>query len=93
MKVHIEKFPVHQNAKVFAVLMALSSLFFVIPFMLLASMTAPEGAFPLFMVIVFPLMYLVFGYLMVAVGCWLYNWIARHIGGLEFESRSTDAAV
>ncbi|MBX9871151.1 MAG: hypothetical protein K2X75_04060 [Burkholderiaceae bacterium] len=93
MKVHIDRFPVHQNAKVFAVLMALSSLFFVIPFMLLVSMMAPEGAFPVFMVIVLPVMYLVFGYLMVAVGCSLYNWIARHIGGLEFESRRTDAAV
>lgn len=93
MKIQIEKFSVHQNAKVFAVLMALSSFFFVVPFMLFASMVAPEGSFPLFMLIVFPLMYLVLGYVMVAVGCWVYNWIARHTGGLEFESRNVDASA
>ena len=90
MKIQIEKFPVHQNAKVFAVLMALSSLVMVVPFMLFVSMAAPEGAFPLFMLIVFPVMYLVFGYVMVAIGCWLYNWIAKHMGGLEYETRNVD---
>jgi protein-S-isoprenylcysteine O-methyltransferase Ste14 len=93
MKVQIEKFSVHQNAKVFAVLMALSSLVMVIPFMLIVSMSAPEGAFPLFMLFVFPLMYLVFGYVMVAIGCWLYNWIAKRMGGLEYESRNLDEAA
>lgn len=93
MKVQVEKFSVHQNAKVFAVLMALSSLVMVIPFMLIVSMGAPEGAFPLFMLIVFPLMYLVFGYVMIAIGCWLYNWIAKRMGGLEYESRNLDEAA
>jgi hypothetical protein len=93
MKVQIEKFSVHQNAKVFAVLMALSSLVMVIPFMLIVSMGAPEGAFPLFMLFVFPLMYLVLGYVMIAIGCWLYNWIAKRMGGLEFESRSIDMSA
>jgi hypothetical protein len=93
MKVQIEKFSVHQNAKVFAVLMALSSLVMVIPFMLIVSMSAPEGAFPLFMLFVFPLKYLVFGYVMVAIGCWLYNWIAKRMGGLEYESRNLDEAA
>jgi hypothetical protein len=93
MKVQIEKFSVHQNAKVFAVLMALSSLVMVIPFMLIVSMGTPEGAFPLFMLFVFPLMYLVLGYVMIAIGCWLYNWIAKRMGGLEFESRSIDMSA
>lgn len=90
MKTQIQRFSPHQNGKVFAVLMAVSSLVFVVPFMLIASATAPQGsgAMPLFMVVLFPLFYLVFGYVMVAIGCWLYNVMFKYIGGIEYESRS-----
>ncbi|MCZ8253667.1 MAG: hypothetical protein O9318_14455 [Hylemonella sp.] len=94
MKTRIESLSIHQNAKIFAILIALSSLVFVLPFMVFFSLSAPEEAAPpLYMAIVFPVFYLVFGYLMTAIGCWVYNWIARHTGGLEFESRNVDASV
>ena len=94
MKIRIEKLSIHQNAKTFAILMALFSLFLAVPFMLFASKDAPEGeGFPLYMVIVFPVLYFVMGYLMTALGCWLYNVMAKYTGGLEFESRSMDTSA
>ena len=92
MKIQVERFSVHQNAKVFAVLMAVSSLVFVIPFALIMRFAAPKGqGFPMFMVFLLPVMYLVMGYVMVAVGCWLYNAMAKYIGGLEFEYQNVEA--
>jgi len=86
----------HQNGKVFAVLMAATSLIFLLPFALLFSAFAPargtHGA-PFAMVLVMPLMYLVFGYLSVAIGCWVYNLVTRWTGGLEFESTRDDATI
>ena len=88
MKIQIQRFPVHQNAKVFAVLMAVSSLVFLVPFALVMSFTGPKATGPsMFMVLLFPIIYLVMGYVMIAISCWVYNVMAKHIGGLEFESR------
>ena len=82
----VRRFAPHQNAKVFAVLMTLGSLVFVVPFMLFAMATAPDGQqMPWIMLVAMPLMYLVFGYLSVAVGCWLYNTLYPYIGGVEVE--------
>lgn len=81
MKRQIERFSPHQNGKVFAVPMAVGSLVFVVPFVLLASLAAPQGAGPpALLVIAFPLIYLVPGHLSVAVGCWLYN-VLFELGG------------
>jgi uncharacterized membrane protein YhaH (DUF805 family) len=91
MKTQIQRFSPHQNAKVFAILMAVSSLVFVLPFMLIAMMTAPDGgnAMPLVMVVLFPVIYLIMGYLMVVVGCWFYNIMFKYVGGIEFEHSET----
>jgi len=43
------------------------------------------------MVFAFPIIYLVMGYLSVAVGCWLYNVMFKHIGGIEFEHGASEA--
>ncbi len=82
----IERFSPHQNAKVMAILMAIGSLVFLLPFMLFASMAAPRGAgFSMSMMLLLPVFYLVIGYLGVAAGCWLYNTMFRYIGGIEYE--------
>ncbi|UUZ71854.1 hypothetical protein LP415_24445 [Polaromonas sp. P1(28)-8] len=88
MKKQIERFSPHQNA---AVLMAVSSLVFVVPFMLIASSFAPQGAGrSALAVLAFPVMYLVIGYLSVAIGCWVYNLLFPYIGGIEFQARDTN---
>jgi hypothetical protein len=91
MKTRIERMSPHQNGKVFAIMMAVSSLVFLVPFVLLAGAAAPKGmGLPMFMILLLPLMYLVLGYLMVALGCWIYNILVRFTGGIEFESRSVE---
>lgn len=97
MKVQISRLSPHQNGKVFGVLMALSSLLFVIPMVIVFSLVPagvdahgnqiPKPSAALFLL--FPVMYLVMGYAMVAIGCKFYNFMFKYIGGIEFESNAS----
>lgn len=92
MKQQIARFSPHQNGKVFAILMALGALVFMMPFMLFAFATAPVAARPpMLFFLAMPILYLVMGYVMVAIGCALYNFMYKRIGGIEFETRAPDA--
>lgn len=78
----------HQNAKVFAVLFAVSSAVFLVPFGLLAAAFAPQGTGGIgfgFMIVA-PLIYLVIGYVMTAISCAFYNFMFRFVGGIEYET-------
>lgn len=92
MKKQIKRLSPHQNGKVFGILMAVSSLIFVIPMFLAVSLSMPHMDqhgnpvdFPKFMFLVMPILYLIFGYLFVAAGCLIYNLLVKYIGGIEFE--------
>ena len=94
MKKQISKLSPHQNGKVFGVLMALASLVFVVPILFLSFFSMPAvdqhgnpTAFPKFMIIMFPIFYLFFGYIATAIGCLIYNTLFKVIGGFEFEVR------
>ncbi|HEY8605612.1 MAG TPA: hypothetical protein VIM12_00695 [Noviherbaspirillum sp.] len=94
MKIRITRFAPHQNAKVIAVLMALSSLLFVMPMwlvMVLFPVVEGQARPAAGMFLLFPVMYLVLGYLMVALACWLYNLVCRYVGGIEYEARSDES--
>lgn len=87
MKQQIARLSPHQNGKVFAVLLTVTSLIFMVPFFLLFAAFTPAEARPqMFMLIVLPLVYLVFGYVSIVIGCALYNFLYRFVGGIEFES-------
>lgn len=95
MKIQVSRFSPHQNGKVFGVLMAIATLIFVVP-MFFVFLYMPPGVDargnpvvppPAWLVMLFPLFYLVIGYIMVAIACWFYNLIFRYIGGIEFETR------
>jgi hypothetical protein len=89
MKQQIERFSPHQNGKVFAVLVAVSSLVFLVPLFFIVTMFAPEQSRPpMLMLLAMPVLYLVFGYISVAIGCAMYNLLFRFIGGIEFETRT-----
>jgi len=94
MKQQVSRLSPHQNGKVFGVLMAISSLVFLVPFFLIVSATMPAsaGGPPTFMILIMPVMYLLIGYLSVAIGCAVYNFMFKYLGGIEFESKSADAA-
>jgi hypothetical protein len=88
MKQQVARLSPHQNGKVFGVLMAVTSLLFILPFMLLFSAFGPSAGRPsLLMMLAMPMFYLVFGYVGVAIGCWIYNLAVPLIGGIEFDSR------
>lgn len=99
MKIRITRFSPHQNAKVFAVLMALGSLSFAVPvFFVFLYMPPgvdargnPVNPPPAAAALLFPVLYLVMGYMTVAVGCWLYNFMFRYLGGIEYETRDHEA--
>lgn len=92
MKQQVARFSPHQNAKVFAVLMAVTSLIFLVPFMLIFMLAGPATARPpMIMLLAMPIFYLVLGYISVAVGCSIYNFLYPYLGGIEYESR-TDGA-
>jgi hypothetical protein len=87
MKTRITHFSVHQNAKVIAVLFAVCSLVFFVPFVLIMAFATPDGVRPpIGMFLAMPVFYLISGYLSVAFGCYAYNRLQKYIGGLEFES-------
>ena len=53
-----------------------------------ANESAALSAF--FLVLLVPPSYFALGYVAVAVGCVLYNFLVKHVGGFEFESRNED---
>jgi hypothetical protein len=62
------------------------------PFFLFIFATAPAQARPpMFLFLLMPVFYLVFGYISVALGCALYNFMYRYVGGVEFEARNESA--
>lgn len=94
MKQQIIRLSPHQNGKVFAILAAVGSLVFVVPFAVLTFLMAPPEAQPqtpeLLMFLALPVFYLLFGYLMVVIGSVVYNFMVRYTGGIEFETRGLD---
>ena len=94
MKKQITRLSPHQNAKVSAILFAITTL----PFMLLGLLmlkfmpvppTPEAGAphFPALFFIMAPVLYAVMGYLMTLITCFIYNLIVKLTGGFEFEVR------
>ncbi|MDB5407728.1 MAG: hypothetical protein JWL84_2640 [Rhodospirillales bacterium] len=96
MKIQVTRVSPHQSAKVFAVIMAVMSLFLVIPIGVMFTISppvAPNGEHigpPGFVFLLFPLVYLVMGYFMTLIICAIYNLVARLTGGIEFEFRDRD---
>ena len=90
MKQQVARLSPHQNGKVFAVLTAITSLIFFVPFFFLMSAFGPAQARPpMFMLVVMPLAYLVITYVMTAVGCAIYNVVYQVVGGIEYESKES----
>ena len=76
-----------QTAKIMAALWFVISLPFLL-FMGVAMLTMPSGARGAFggMMIFIPLMYAVSGFLFTLIGAWVYNMLAKRIGGIEYTS-------
>ena len=86
----IKRFGVMQTAKIVSVLYFILAFVFIIPFVLIGSALPTEQFFPgsSFSSIIFlilPFFYAIIGFVTTAIGCALYNLLAKYIGGIEFE--------
>lgn len=84
MKKQITRISPVQSAKV----IALQYFLFSIP--LVALMAIPMMASPrhpsMIFLIIFPFMYLIFGFIFTLLGSWIYNVAAGWVGGIEYVS-------
>jgi hypothetical protein len=79
----LSRFSIGQTAKVLGLLYGLMGLIF-LPFFLLATMFSPNGAgFGVGFALALPILYGLAGFIFTAIGCALYNWVARKVGGIE----------
>ncbi|MBB3103536.1 hypothetical protein [Azomonas macrocytogenes] len=67
--------------------MAIVAVIFAVPFFLWLSYLDPEHSPPRILIMLLPLIYLIFGYVSVIVSCFCYNFMARFIGGIEYETK------
>ena len=89
MKTQIKNVSILQTSKVIAILYAVFGLLF-IPCGCIFTIIGAAGDEPGLtvsgiMYIFFPIIYLVFGFIGVAIMSWVYNLIADRTGGIEFE--------
>jgi hypothetical protein len=81
----IKSFAVLQTSKVMGVLYFLLGLLFVVFVVVIVPAPRGHGHRGLFVIALAPAFYGVAGFIFTAIICWLYNAIARRIGGIEFE--------
>jgi len=100
MKKQIKRVSIHQNAKVLSLLMAISSLFMLVPMFAIMAYQMPSHDAqgnpidsPYAMFVIMPIFYLVFGYISIAIGSWIYNFLAKKIGGFEYETQEKSESV
>lgn len=80
-----------QTAKVFALLYFVISLPLV-GFMAIAMSFSPAPKPDFWFLIVFPFVYLIFGFIFTAIGALVYNFIAKWVGGIEYTSVPNESA-
>lgn len=92
MKKQIKRLSPHQNGKVFAVLMTISAILMFIPMAIVIYFVGSQVdqnsnavELPISMFAITPMFYLLFGYIFIAIGCAIYNFVYRFVGGFEFE--------
>lgn len=81
MDYRIRRFGIHSTALTVATMYFILALV-IVPFLYLATRNAPGQALPGFMFVVGPFFYAAMGYVIAAIGCWIYNNIAGRVGGI-----------
>lgn len=80
----LSRIAVGQTAKVAGLLYGLMGIILLPLFLIPAFAGADDAGFPPAFALALPILYGVFGYIFTAIGCALYNWVARKVGGIEF---------
>ncbi|MGI8402606.1 MAG: hypothetical protein ACR2NS_13545 [Gemmatimonadaceae bacterium] len=92
MRYRIKRFGAHSTAATVAILYFILALLFV-PILYFASQTNPTNRLPAIILILGPVCYAVFGYIVTAFACWLYNIIALWTGGVAMTLEADDAVA
>ena len=91
MRYRIRRFGPHSTASTVAILYFILGLIFV-PIFYFVSQASPTGKMPTIILVLGPVGYAVFGYIMTAIMCWLYNLIASWSGGIAMTLEADEAA-
>lgn len=89
----IKKIGVGSAAKIYGLTLALIGAIIGIPYGLFMSTIIGDtdsglpfgSAFPILMIIIFPIIYGILGFIFGALFAWIYNFISKKTGGLEIE--------
>jgi hypothetical protein len=93
MSRQIIRFSVHQTAKVLATIYFAMGLLFIPLFWVISSNTPAGATYGTGFALLIPVLYGLFGYCFVAIGCLIYNFIAGFVGGIEVEVRGDGQAA
>ena len=93
MTKNITYFAPHKTALTAALVLAISSLLFIIPMVLTMSFMPSVDHngdpiptfFPTVMIIIMPIAYFIFGYIFTGFSAWVYNKVAKFTGGIKIE--------
>lgn len=91
MQYRLTRFGVHSTALIVAILYFVLALIF-IPIVYLAARNAPNGPLPAILLIIGPICYGIFGYVITAFACWLFNLVASWTGGIALNLESGESA-
>jgi hypothetical protein len=92
MRKRISRIAPIQLGKVAAIFYGLFSILFV-AIMAVASMFGPsQGRMPFWLLIALPVIYIILGFIFMAVGALIYNLVARWVGGIEFTTEEISDA-
>ncbi len=78
-----------QTAKVLACLYFVITIPFIILYAII-SMFAPTGQrLGIVFIVLAPFLYALFGFIFCMIGAWIYNFVAKMVGGVEYTSTET----
>ncbi len=92
MKKQITRISPVQTAKVMALLYFLMSLPMVLFMFAIYSHAPAPRPFMAGTLVLMPVFYLVFGFIFTVVGAWVYNLVAKWVGGVEFTTAEADGS-
>jgi len=92
MKKQITSISPFQTAKVFALLYFFITIPFVVLMAISFSMSPASDNFPIAMVFIMPFAYAIVGFIFTIFGAWVYNLVAKWVGGIEFTTSESREA-
>ena len=91
MKKQISRISVAQTSKVMAILYVIFSLLYSLIGIPMIIFGGSDVKIMGYMYLFMPIIMGIFGFIFVALGCWVYNLVAGKFGGVEFEVKDIES--